>query len=493
MKRLLRLLFVVSMLSVLVVSVVHAETGSVPGGGWWTGEMVQNVGSGNATVVVTAYGGGTEYATTNVSLASFEATNFLPDSFSGMGDGFQGAAVVQSDQPIKAIVNVTNRAAGSYGIAGGEAAAQYQGIDGASVAKTLYFPMAKNNRYGKTTSFYIQNAGTSAATAVATFKMDNGSSYSYTTPMIQPNEMVIITPDDAGVPTTATNRMNIGSLKVTSATEMAGVVMEYVTGESPATILQATRGFTAQDFDTVRYAPTIKQDRYDRWTGIQVQNVSASPVNVTITFYGSRGACAGQQYYAHFNNLAAGSSHTFNQIAGNVDDGQLIDNCAATAKIEATGNIVSTINESFTSGAVASGIKQSSTTYATFAASQSTNNISLPMYKENRYEKTTGLMVQNVGTGSATVTVQFVGAAGPAAGNTYSTAAMVVPAGESVEMSRISEKVASFWAGTAAPANSTFGVKVISTGPVVAIANEAVYPGAALQQDKNNYEGFNLP
>jgi hypothetical protein len=491
MKKTLRMLFVISMLSALVVTAVHAETGSVPGGGWWTGEMVQNVGTGNATVVVTAYGGGNQYATTNVTLAPQEAKNFTPSDFAGMVDGFQGAAVVQADQPIKAIVNVTNRPSGSFGITGGEAAAQYQGVDGAAVATTLYFPMAKNNRFGKTTSFYIQNAGTAAATATATFKMDDGNTYSYTTPSIQPSEMVIIVPSDASVPTSGTNRNNIGSVQVTSTSDLAGVVMEYVTGESPAKLLQATRGFTAQDFDTTLYAPTIKQDRFDRFTGIQVQNVSAGAINVTITFKGSRGACTGATYTASVTNLAAGSSKTFNQIAGS--DGEMINDCAASATIVATGNIVATVNESFTNDAVAAGTKQASTTYSAFPAASTTMSIGVPMYKENRFDKYTGLMIQNVSANSASVTIQFIGAAGTAAGNTYTTVAQTIPAGGSLELSRISEKAASFWSGTAAPTNSTYGVKVTSNRNVVAIANEAVYPTAALQQDKNNYEGFNLP
>ncbi len=48
------------------------------------------------------------------------------------------------------------------------------------------------------------------------------------------------------------------------------------------------------------------------------------------------------------------------------------------------------------------------------------------------------------------------------------------------------------WASTTAPSNSTYGVTITADQNIVAIANEAVYPGAALLQDKNNYEGFNL-
>jgi len=479
----------------LVAAVVYAQMGvsSIPGGGWWSGEMIQNVGSDLANVVATAYGtGGTTYSA-SAALAANEAYNFEPSAFSGMPDGFIGAAIVSSDQPIKAIVNVTNRKAGDYGITGGEAAAQYQGIDGAAIATTLYFPMVKNDRYGKTTSFYIQNAGSGAATASCTFRMDNGASYSYTTPSINPSEMVVVTPSDAGVPTTQTDRANIGSLVVTSAQPLAGVVMEYVTNESPATLLQATRGFTAQDFDAKFYAPTVKQDRYGRFTGIQVQNVeSSASVNVTLTLVGSRGDCAGQTYVRTYNGLGAGESHTFNQIAG--QDGEMVNNCAASATIEATGgNIVAVVSESYVAGKIPAGQHQASTTYSAFPDKVASIKVSVPMFKENRYDKYTGLMVQNVGTADATnVVITFVGSKGPAAGNTYTTLPQTILQGGSIERSRNSEN-AGLWSGSVAPADSTYSLVITADQPIVVIANEAVYPGASLLQDKNNYEGFNLP
>jgi hypothetical protein len=494
MKKLLRLLFVVSILSVLVVTVVQAETSSVPGGGWWSGEIVQNVGTGDATVVVTAYGSGNQYATLDYLLAPNEAKIFAPADFSGMVDGFQGAAVVQADQPIKAIVNVTNRAAGVYGVTGGEAAAQYQGVDGSAVADTLYFPLVKNDRFGSTTSFYIQNAGTSPATALATFKMDDGTDYTYPTPVIQPNEMVIITPSDAGVPTSNTNRQNIGGLTVSSTTDLAGVVMEYLTGESPATLLQATRGFTQQDFDMTLYAPTVKQDRISHFTGIQVQNVSGGVIDVDITFKGSRGDCAGQTYYASYDNLADGASHTFNQVSTKVNDGAMIDNCSASATIVATGNIVATVNEVTTPAAVNLGAKYVATTYSAFPDVATTMKISVPLFKENRADNYTGLNVQNISQNSASVTVQFIGSKGAAAGNTYTHVAVPIAAGASKGFQRISETAASQWSGSVVPpTNSNYSVIVTANRAIVAISNEAAFPGSGLIIDENNYEGFNLP
>jgi hypothetical protein len=158
-----------------MVGVVAAQTG-IPGTGWWSGEQVQNVGTAAANIVVTAYAAtGASTFSSSQSVAVGAAFTFIPSNFAGMPAGFVGSAVVSSDQPIKAIVNVTNNQSGSLGVAGGLAAAQYQGTEVADTA--LYFPLVKHNRFGKTTAFYIQNAGTAAASVTAVFKMDTGGTY----------------------------------------------------------------------------------------------------------------------------------------------------------------------------------------------------------------------------------------------------------------------------------------------------------------------------
>jgi len=325
--------------------------------------------------------------------------------------------------------------------------------------------------------------------------MDDGMVYTYTTPPIEPAQMIVVTPGDAQVPNTNDDRQNIGGLTVSSAQPLAGVVMEYFTDQIPATLLQSTRGFTAQNFDTKLYAPTIKQDRYGRWTGIQVQNVDSVPITVTITLVGSRGDCANQTFIRTRSNLGSGRSHTFNQLPG--ADGAVILNCAASAIIEGTGDIVATVNESFLNDSIPTDYQQASTTYSAFPDKYVSTRISVPMYKENRYNKYTGLMIQNVSPVTATdVVITFVGSAGPASGHKYNTLPQTVKPGGSIELSKIAERP-DLWTGSGTslvpPSDSTFGVTIISDKNVVAIANEAVYDTSKLVQDKNNYEGFNLP
>ena len=97
-------------LMLVVATTVLAQT-SLPGSGWWSGETIQNVGNDTATISVNAFGDGCPATgcavTKDVDPGAF--TNFMPGDFSDMPSGFQGAALVSSNQPIKAIVNVTNR------------------------------------------------------------------------------------------------------------------------------------------------------------------------------------------------------------------------------------------------------------------------------------------------------------------------------------------------------------------------------------------------
>ena len=57
--------------------------------------------------------------------------------------------------------------------------------------------------------------------------------------------------------------------------------------ETPATQLQATRGFSPDDRATTIYAPIIKNEFFNRFTGLQIQNTTANPIDLTVTFKGA--------------------------------------------------------------------------------------------------------------------------------------------------------------------------------------------------------------
>ena len=135
----------VLMVLMLVLSVVGAgAAGGPPGGGFYSGQTIQNLGT-QAGVSVTLYdkdNAATTYSK-DWTIPEGGALTFFVSDVPGVPAGFIGSAVISSDQIVKAIVNVTNRKSGSNGIDGGTAAAQYRGIDDASAGTLLVFPLAK--------------------------------------------------------------------------------------------------------------------------------------------------------------------------------------------------------------------------------------------------------------------------------------------------------------------------------------------------------------
>jgi hypothetical protein len=468
--------------SLLVAGIVSAQAPG-PGGGWWSGEQVQNVGTATGTIVITAYdmdAPHTEYDA-DALVDPGAARTFMPTDFTGMGSGFAGSAIVSSDQPIKAIVNVTNQEATlaggvTVGTPGGKASAQYQGMDQPDT--TLYFPLAKHNRYGNTTVFYIQNAGSGAATATAVFSMDDGGVYTYTTPSIPVGTMVFVSPANAGVPTSNTNRANIGSLKVTSTEPLAGVVMEQDTSETVATVLFGTRGFTSADFDDKAYAPVVKNNRFGRFTGIQVQNVGTSKITVTISYVGTSGNCKGVQTQDEIT-VDPGKSTTAVSSAGN-----FTANCTGAATLEGTGDFVAIVNETNLAGYSAAGI-----VYSAMADSSATAKLSLPLFKDQRFNATTGLQIQNVGVTTATNVIATFSCKGGSTFTSASSPQTIGPGGGFLFYKPSSMGTAVFPTGFSANVNCA--VIVTSDQPILGIANETSVAIPA-HLDDYNYEAFPL-
>jgi len=514
---------ILSLLAIFVlIGSAFAAANALPGSGWWSGEQIQNVGSSDATIDITAYDSASS-ATFGLTdtITPGAAKNYLPGAFAGMPSGFQGSAIVSSNQDIRAIVNVTNRYNAGLGLGDSAtphaAGAQYQGMNVPNT--TIQFPLAKNNHFSKTTSFFIQNAGSVAAPATATFKLPNGgvvTTYTYTTPAIGPGQMVVVTPNDArdaGSNPPPSGNGVIGSLTVTSSQLLAGTVLEHFTVETHATLLQSIRAATANDYDTKLYAPIIKNNYFGRFTGLQIQNVSSGPVNITVNYVGgdtqSGGvSCIGQTYTDTHNSLPPGESWTFFAYASTVTPA-IPDKCLLAGTATATGNVIGETNEAFTTAYItANGVYQEATAYNTLPNNSATNFLSVPLYKEDSISKTTAAVIQNVGTSDTNVVLTFKGVINGTP-MTFISQPQLIHAGASVVFLNVRLKGPSFWNGTEmTPAllgcvndvagcgnNGIFGLVVKSDGqPIIAIAQESTYPISTprVQQDKANYEGFNL-
>jgi hypothetical protein len=496
-------------------SAIAAAT-TLPGGGWWIGQTVQNVGSADADISIQQFdtlmypSGIWDYNFAFVTKIAPGANKVYDPTSLPMPVGWQGSAIVSSDQDIRAIVSVTNRYWASAGLGDAlsphYAGALYQGTQYPS--STIRFALAKNDSWGKTTTFFIQNAGSAETTATAIFKLNDSGivkTYTYTTPKIGPGLMVIVVPNDArdagNNPPPSGNGV-VGSLTVTSSQPLAGTVVEHFTNEAHATLIQATRAATLNDYDIELFAPNIKNNYYGRFSGLQVQNVGNNTVNVNVTYVGSDYQSGGTNcigaIYPDSHNIAPDESWTFPSTA-------IPDKCYASATILASGNIIGQVNESFTTDYINStGRYQESTIYSAIPNNSANSRISLPLFKEDSYSKATGATIQNVGGQDTYVILTFKGVAG-----TFISQPQLIHPGQGLIILDVRLKQANFWNGTAMTpqllgcvngvtgcgANGVFSVMIDSNYQnIVATVNESTYPINAprIQQDKGAYEGINL-
>jgi hypothetical protein len=454
--------FVLVLVLLVSVSLVLAQ-GGLPGSGWKSGQQIQNVGNASANVVLTAYDdNGASADCGEKTIQPGASATFLTDTDCDVDAGFIGSAVASADQAIAAIVNVNNRGTGA-------AAGQYQGTDGADVANTISFPLVKANHSGRTTTFYVQNASTSPNDMTATFNI-NGTEYTKTFNGVPANAMRVFTPSDAGV---TPGQGQVGSLEVTGTQPLAGSSLEHETSAAVGQNLQASKAFIAADGSTDVYCPLYRNAHTakSQTTGAQVQNVSNSQVTVDFTVN------AGGTSYGPFSaNIAPGASETFY-----APDLPIPAGTVGSAVIESTGEIVAVVNDSGNEGAL-----QRKTTYACFGGGSTTVNV--PLAKEFAGGNTTGIQVQNVGTGPTNVTLEYK--SGSASLTIESTSA--IAPGASITAYGVSN-LSSDWqmvSSSGSMAGTVNGVVATADEDIVVIANESSAAPNPSGQDTKNYEGF---
>jgi hypothetical protein len=509
-----------SMLMFVLCVAALALVATLPGGGWWFGAQVQNVGTGTAVVTFTTYDYATAIYRTSNNVNQGASLNYGMNTFS-LPDNFQGSSIASSAKDIRAIVNLTNRSITGYGDPNSTspAAGQYQGATAAGTM--LRFPLVKNEQGSpnapranqeKTTTIIIQNVGTAQTTVYATFVFPNlpDPNFYYNT-SINPGRIAVFDPINARNnsnqhPPTGDTTDALGSLTVTASQNLAGIALEHYTLEDHATVLQATRGLTDNDRDTTLYAPINKNYRYNRFTGLTVQNAGSGSITISVTY-----SFDYDQYCPYSGSVTVNTSYVASGASVTFPSSAFPSGCFATAKITASGGsdpkIVAIVNEAFTGAFLATNPNhaQEMTSYNAIPGNFATKKLSVPLFKEDSYSKSTGLSIQNVGTVRATnVVITLKGPTG-----TYISNPLSIDPGKAYVALDLRLKPGSFWNGTAlTPAvlgcqdnttgcgtNGVFSVIVTSDQNIVGVANESTYPNMAprINQDKSNYEAFNLP
>jgi len=491
MKRKLFTVVTVVVLAMLMASLVIAQGPGVqdlPGGGWITGTQIQNVGTGNATIVMTVYGQSTgEWSKTSSGVAPGASVNLLADQF-GWPGGSIGSAIVSADQPIVAQTTETN----------GTAAAQYQAID--SPASQVNFPLVKNNYRGsgKTTTFFVQNAGSSAKIIYAQYRDESGATYNWNSgSAVDPGRMVVLNPADVSFPGD-----KLGSLIVTCDVPIAGVVNEHHITEG--TILQATRGFAPDEAGTTLLIPTIKRQWGGRSTGPIIQNSSASAADIYITYKGTA-----SPFYQYARNVPAGASVTFYENAEVCPAGATCGRVGtplpiptlASAVVTGTQNLVGVVNETFVT--IPAGQRQRQTVTSAFNQAAATQALAIPLYKVNHDYKNSGAQVQNTNL-TTQATYQATFSLGSGASVTEYVLEGTIPPGSAVTLYKLYAALpsGSAWVGAGFPASwstsststERFGsITITANQPIVAAITEADEdPVSSARQDIKSYEAFNV-
>lgn len=469
-------ILIVVMALMVTVGIVAAQ--QLPGSGWLSGQQIQNIGSGTATISFTAYNstGGSINCGAAQTAVPFAGVNVSTKACDVTGP-FTGSAVVSSDQPIAAVVNVANNPTGAAG-------GMYRGTDGSQVDNVISFPLVKNNFNKRSTTLYLQNASASANTIVVKFTSRAGNSWEKTYPNVPANAMVVASPSD-----TAFTTNEFGSAVATGTGPLAGTALEHQTTAVIADNLAAYTGFTEASYDSVAYCPLVRHHHSGslQTTGIDVQNVSTSAqkIKVTYTYRGNNGAGPVETKQVT-SAVAVNPGQSFNFYAMDATYGMPAKSLG-TAKVEGvSGGDVAVIVTDTSLGRTPRRI----TAYACFPANSATAKVAMPQYKEFFNGNTSGINVMNVGSSAATVTIKYAATnnGGPSA-----TFQHTIAPGELYPFYGVSGGTATVISGNAGALEGTFGSAVItSTQPIVATQNESPDGRRPLQQDAKMYEGFNL-
>lgn len=487
----------------LLLGVTMASAGALPGQGWYTTASIQNIDTTAGTVQLTAYGSATDsYSTASFSLAAGKSVNFFPNHGSRTSDissgavdtttalpaGFSGSMVISADKKVAAIAQIGNNVTFSdVGTSGGYASGQYRGTS--TPASLVQYPTFKANYAGKSSLVSIQAASTNV-TYIATITTNNttGTKTHTKTGTIAANRSILLGPSDfstlpqVGCSDAANTSACLGSITV-SATggNIAGAVMEYKEGQSPATIIQATSMFAPTDAGSTVYCPSVKH-RYTksqlRTSGITVQNVgnSEATVNLAITIAASETPADIGTTKNTSLAIPAGQARTFFGPGLGIPEFS-----QGSAKLTSTGGaIVANVNEANNDNP--NPLK--AVTYSCFSQAAGTTKVAFPQFKHNfgGNQATTGASVQNIGNAATNITAAF----SCQTGNFSATRSIAAGA------------VTTFFNPAEVPAASLCGVTVTSTAaPILGIAQESTdfTPSTNATHkllDTKNYEGINL-
>lgn len=437
-----------------------SQTKAQQGITWTTGFQVQNLGTTAANVTIDLYNRDGTSGGAQIADSILTSKTYFP--IPNAAAGFQGSAVVSADQPVAAILNILGTATDkSY---------YSEAVTGVSQGSTtVSLPLILRGNSGFNTWFAVQNAGTTAASVTVTFKAGlAGSNYTAPAVIIEPGASYVFDQrDDANASNLGAKF--IGSATVTSAQPLAVVVNQIGTGASKTQLSYS--GFASGSPSVV--LPLVQQSNGGFFSGISIQNVSATTTATVTLTYGANTVGTGAAPANQTATLVPGASTSY--IVG--DPTRYVGSAVVTTGA-ADQQVVVVVNQLSNTG--------KGTAYEGIASSTATSKVSLPLLMEKNAGFFTAVQCRNVSEQAATLTLTYT--PNTITGSTLTPAPVVsqnVPAGGSVTWFQNTAGQRYVGGGTVTGATASQ-----AASPVVCIVNQ-VNDGQIAGDAFLTYDGIN--
>jgi len=458
-----RVILAAALLMVLLVVAIPGASAQ-EGITWTTGIQVANLGTGTANITLTFYNAsnGAAAGSTNDTIAAGGSKTYFPVPV--VAAGFNGSAVISSDQPVTAILNI---AGNNFAYNG-----SVNGLTGGATKVSL--PLIQKGNANTETWLAVQNAGSADTSVTISFKpRDALSGNAFTTAAVTIKAGASHTFDTALIPQLGAKF--VGSATVNSPSQPVAVVVNQTgTALSAFKVLQSYDGFASGSTNVT--LPLIQNGNGTppTFSGIAVQNSGTQATNITVTYTpNTKGTFQPQN--VTFNNVAAGESRTINTGA-TFGGNDAAHRYVGSAKISnsAGQQLVAVVNQL---GAV------TGSSYEGFNPANATAKVSAPLIMANNSAFFTGIQCANVGTAQTTITVTY----SPNTKGTFQPAAVTQNIAAGVSGSPILQ------AGSAFGTNRYVGSATITASggvPIVCAVNQLRSPATADEfqtYDATNY------
>jgi hypothetical protein len=344
--------------------------------------QVQNLSSTEALVMLRFFeqGNTVPVAEPADSIPADGSKTFCP--LGAVSAGFNGSVVIESDQPVVAIANVTGGSWNAHN-------ASYTGFSGG--AQTVNLPLLHYNNWGWYSWFNVQNVG-GATADVDVYYSDGTQSLDN---VLEPNLAITFNQADE------THGLAVFAARVESDQPIVVTVMEV----GPRMLL-GYNGFASAHPNPVM--PLVITNNWGYTIGIQIMNTDATARNVTVTYTPSLAGTA----CAETKSIPGGESVTFGLNAWDAGDADADNNCVNGETFIGSGRVtdagtqplVAIVNQHHFG-------RNKGASYGAFNPDLATSKVVMPLITDHNYGYFTGFNVQNVGASAATVTCTFYNSA----------------------------------------------------------------------------------